>query len=98
MKYLNKVKGLDKGDGHIVSDDNEVDCIANEYFMDLFTSKGLINFDHILTRVRRCIMDGMNKCLTTCCEMEEIATTLKAMAPTKASRIDGCPALFFQTY
>lgn len=34
---MNMVKWLDKGDGHVTSDVGEVNEIAREYFMELFT-------------------------------------------------------------
>ncbi|MBA0755455.1 hypothetical protein Gogos_020301, partial [Gossypium gossypioides] len=78
--------------------DGKMSSISIKYLMELFTSQGMCNSDHILAGVKRCITDDMNRCLTVCYEREEIFTVVNVMALIKASRPDGYLALFFQTY
>lgn len=72
--------------------------ISHEYFFDLFTSRELGDVNHILYGEDNCIPRDMNAYLVTMYEREEVYTTLKSMAPTKALGLDGLPALFFQKY
>lgn len=95
---MNIIKGLIGGCGQIVSDRDELFDIVNDYFMQLFTSQGCRNSDHILEGVEPCITGEMNNNLNATYEREEILTALKAMTPTKASRSDGLLVLFYQNY
>lgn len=59
-------------------------------------TKGVDEVEHILSGMERCISDEINAMLMEKYTEEEVFVALKDIGPTKASRIDGFPALFFQ--
>ncbi|XP_012487829.1 uncharacterized protein LOC105801029 [Gossypium raimondii] len=72
--------------------------VATIYFDDLFSSQGQDDSHRILEGVASCIIDYMNVALLAQFTMADILSTLKSMAPMKASRLDGLPALFYQKF
>lgn len=72
--------------------------VAKGYFFDHFMSRGIGNMYHILFRVHSCISESMNRILLATYAGGEIIEVLKGMGPTKASGIDGFPAIFYQKY
>ncbi|MBA0777426.1 hypothetical protein Gotri_005446, partial [Gossypium trilobum] len=77
---------------------NEVEEIAQNYFIDIFATKGIGNLEHILFWVKSCLTDKMNQLLTTKYTGEEVFAVLKGMRPTKAASSDGYPTIFFQKF
>lgn len=68
------------------------------YFEQLFTTKGCRNFEHILSRVEACVSIEDNLELTRDYSKDKVWEAIKDMSLTKASRDDGLPTLFFQSY
>lgn len=59
-----------------------MDRIARGFFSDLFTTKGVAQFDYLLSDVVTCIIEEMNHSLTRDYIMEEVVLVLKEMGPT----------------
>ncbi|KAH1046373.1 hypothetical protein J1N35_037157 [Gossypium stocksii] len=101
VKRLNrKLEELNCGekDGQIVSKSKEIENIAQVYFSDLFTTRGIGDLNHILSGINHCVSDNMNQALVASYKEVEIVEALKGMGPTKASKADGFPAIFYQKF
>ncbi|KAA3476958.1 reverse transcriptase [Gossypium australe] len=84
--------------GNVATNGNEVEEIAQNYFIDIFATKGIGNLEHILSGVKSCITDNMNQLLTTKYTGEEVFVALKGIGPMKATSLDGYPTIFFQKF
>ncbi|KAH1092073.1 hypothetical protein J1N35_019330 [Gossypium stocksii] len=72
--------------------------IIIDYFMGLFQSNGVSDTIHLLSDVNQSINEDMNQLLITKYKEDEIIEALNNIRPTKASRPDGFPAIFFQKF
>ncbi|KAH1098558.1 hypothetical protein J1N35_015479 [Gossypium stocksii] len=95
-RRINHIRGLLRDDGSLATDSVETEIIARDYFSDLFASRGVGNFDHILSGVQRSISERVNQSLMASFTEEEIIEAIKGMGPTKSSGLDGFPAIFYQ--
>ncbi|KAA3479567.1 reverse transcriptase [Gossypium australe] len=93
---LNKIRGLENDRGVFKMEYEELEAIARDYFLGLFSSKGVGDTDHLLSEVKCCTNDSRNHMLTARYKEEEIIDALSSIGPTKASGPDGFPAIFFQ--
>ncbi|KAA3476939.1 reverse transcriptase [Gossypium australe] len=94
-RRMNKICSLQGDDGRVTLEGGAMKEIARNYFQELFSMKGTKNLNHVVSKVRKCITENMNRMMTTKYTKEELYTTLKGMGPTKASGVDGYPTLFF---
>lgn len=85
-------------EGRMVTKAAKLKSLERGYFTDLFSNKGIRDTSHLLSWVNRCVTDCMNSTLMTEFEAEEVYEALKTMGPTKASREDDFPVLFYQRY
>ena len=69
-----------------------------EFYTRLFTQSQPHDLDRVLEGVKRVVIVDMNAELVKPFTMEEIDTTIKQMAPLKASGPDGMLHLFYQTF
>ncbi|KAH1106130.1 hypothetical protein J1N35_009898 [Gossypium stocksii] len=97
-RHVNRIRGLQRQDGVLATDNREMENIAQEYFSDLFTSRGIGDLEHILSGIRLCVSDIMNQNLVAIYKEDEIMEALKSMGPTKASGANGFPAIFYQKF
>lgn len=81
-------------DGHIMRGEFVMTTIARNYFEALFELKGIINIDHILFGLKRCIFNDVNAWLTEKYTVKEVLDALNIMGPTKASGDDGFRTFF----
>lgn len=72
--------------------------IADSYLFKLFTTKGVRNMDNVLSRLRQCITEDINRTFQVPFWKEEILVSLKSMDPTKVMENDGLSTIFFQRY
>lgn len=83
----------------MTNDVMEMATITKDYFAHLFTSNGMSpDLNYVLFGIEKIIDDDMNRLLIKRYTTEEVFEALKGMRPTKALRIDGFPALFFQQF
>lgn len=94
-KRKNQIHQLKKRLGLEISDPDEMESIAGQYFHILFTSNGVSDISRVLKGIEQCISNPMNEDLIAKYTQEEVVLTIKEIGPTKASREDGLPALFF---
>lgn len=87
---------LEDESGQLITDTEEMMRIAVIYFGDLFTASDLGGDDRVLGLVEKKISMSMNKKFIQPLTKDDIWLAVKSMAPMKAPRTDGFPALFFQ--
>ncbi|CAB4293801.1 unnamed protein product [Prunus armeniaca] len=69
-----------------------------DYFQGLFQTNGSGELSDIIEVVRPIVMLEQNASLNRPFSRDEIEGALSQMFPTKLSRVDGMPALFYQKY
>lgn len=57
---MNQIGSLQRGDGHVMRGESEMENIDRNYFEALFESKGIGDTIHILSRAKRCISNDDN--------------------------------------
>ncbi|XP_074278131.1 uncharacterized protein LOC141601730 [Silene latifolia] len=72
--------------------------VANDYFVELFTSSNPNNFEDVLNGLDGRVTNQMNSYLTADYSEDEIVEALNQMHPLKAPGPDGMNGLFFQSY
>lgn len=82
----------------MVYTEGEIKDLAMGFFQKLFTSGGVGDLTHILSRISISISIDMNKALAVDFTEEEVYYVLKEMGLTKASGFDGFLTMFFQKY
>lgn len=63
--------------GNVITNEIAMEEIARIYFKNNFTTKGIGNMEHILSRVEKYITDNMNQLLITKYSDEDVFVTLK---------------------
>ncbi|KAA3455882.1 reverse transcriptase [Gossypium australe] len=97
-RQINQIRGLQRMDGSVATNEREMEEIARKYFFDLFESKGIVDATHILSGVQPCISESMNQELLAPFIESEVVEALKGMGLTKAAGVDGFPTIFYQKY
>lgn len=76
---------------------DDITKVACDYFSNLFESKGMGDSRHFLG-ILHFVNTDMNRYLLFKFTKEDIFLAVREMAPTKATRDDGMPTLFFQRF
>ncbi|GMI66103.1 hypothetical protein HRI_000279600 [Hibiscus trionum] len=97
-KKKNRISSLRTDDGHTVTSDEDMACIATGFYQNLFNYAGTSDLNFLQDIVQPVITPAMNKNLLLPFNAADIYCALKGMTPLKASGQDGYPALFFQHY
>ncbi|XP_060972601.1 uncharacterized protein LOC133038457 [Cannabis sativa] len=92
----NHILNLKDPSGTIVSNEKDIGVILNDYFKDLFASKGSSSFEGLDSLIPNSITHDENLKLTAIHEMEEIKDTVFQMHPLKAPGPDGLSGCFFK--
>lgn len=87
---------LECANGTLVYTDKDLKDLATRVFQNLFTSSGVGDFSHILSRIDASISSEINRALAAEFTKEEVYCVLKNMGPTKALGFDEFPTLFYQ--
>lgn len=61
---FNKIRGLRNVDCQIVTEATDMERVARNYFTNLFSSKGIGDTNHLLSRVNQCVTIEMNNALS----------------------------------
>lgn len=97
-KRINRITSLQKSDGQITDEPEEVRKEIHEFYQDLYQSQGYNDLHQILQVVPRRISDAMNELLAKDFMAEEVKTALFQMAPSKSPGVDGFTAGCFQRH
>lgn len=92
------INRLVSDDGKEACSEHELAKIAKNYFQNIFSSKGIGDFTHVLSGIEAKIDEETNRMLLTTFSQEEIVVALQEMRLTKAPEEDGFPATFFQKF
>jgi hypothetical protein len=92
----NRIKKLKKQDGNWMSDQEEMQNMATDYFANLFMEDASVNPQGVVNLFSLIITKEMNYGLIKPYSAEEISDTLFQIGPLKAPGPDGFPAHFFQ--
>ncbi|KAA3482585.1 reverse transcriptase [Gossypium australe] len=93
MTRKKRKSSLNEADDEVLSEEGS-DQLANQYFVELFTSQGRVDMTHSLVVVRRSISDEINTGLLEFFKSDEIITALKVMNLSKAFNDGGILTCF----
>ncbi|KAH0996108.1 hypothetical protein GBA52_019972 [Prunus armeniaca] len=93
-----KFKGVYNSKGKWCTDRRLVIKNFSCYFQSLFAKTGGYNIKVIIDMISPKVPDQMKHFLVKPYNRDEVEIALKQMPPSKAPRIDGMPAVFFQKY
>lgn len=79
MRHINRIRGLENASGVFMNEKDKMEKIAQEYFTNLFTTRGVSDMGHILLGVECCITDGMNQRIMQKYSDKEVFKALKGM-------------------
>ncbi|XP_066347579.1 uncharacterized protein [Miscanthus floridulus] len=95
---INKIKKLKDQEGNWCDDPRQMQCMASEFFNDLYSADPNVVPDELIDLIEPKISDTMNNDLCQDFSTEEIADALFQMGPLKAPGPDGFLARFFQRH
>ncbi|KAL9235614.1 hypothetical protein vseg_010359 [Gypsophila vaccaria] len=94
----NRITKLEGPDGHLTTEEEELEDIAVDFFKELFTSTHPCNFEEVLSSIEPKVTDEINNRLLRPFSTDEVKIALDQMHPNKAPGPDGLNANFFKTY
>jgi hypothetical protein len=97
-KRINRITSLERGDGHICTEPDEVKAEISSFFAALYQTQGYRAMDDLLDCVAPRVSEGMNDLLDKEYTAEEVKKALFDMAPSKAPGVDGFTAGFYQRH
>jgi hypothetical protein len=93
-----KFKSLKRAYGSWCNTSNEIQCMAHEFFVDLFKADPEVSPSHMLDHIEVKVFDSMNDDLCREFLEKEISDAMFQMGPLKAPRMDGFQTRFFQRH
>jgi hypothetical protein len=94
----NKIKSLRKTDGHITKQKVEMECMACNFFKELYRAAPMVQSQEVLDLVQPKITAEINEALCKDFWDKEIIDAMFQIGPLKAPCLDGFPARFFQRH
>jgi hypothetical protein len=95
---MNRVEELQKEDGMIVKDEDELGSMSSDFFKNLYTSEGAQGMEDVLDAVPARVNAEMRTMLDAPFDVTDVKRALFEMFPTKAPGPDGFLAHFFQCH
>ena len=95
-RIRNKIMGLHDEMGNWITEENEIEKVAVDYFESQFSTTTPTEFDSFLEEIVPSISPQMNQILLRIATEEEVRQALFMMHPEKAPGPDGMTSLFFQ--
>lgn len=92
------IKALSNSLGFQSEDPNELKHMVQEFYQNLYTTKGVTGMEDVLAHVPNKVTAAMNDGLLAPYTNEEVKIALFHMFPTKAPEPDGFPAHFYQRH
>lgn len=83
-------------EGVLVTEQKDLEDLANEFYMDLFTAQPDLDIGRVLAHVPVRVTDQMNESLDAPYTSQEVNRALSMMGASKAPDPDGLTAGFFQ--
>jgi hypothetical protein len=97
-KRLNKIDSLERSDGSRCETMAENHAEVQGFFQNLYQSQGYRDMSDLLDLVQPKVSQEMNSVMEALYSEEDIKLALFQMAPSKAPRVDGFTAGFFQRH
>ncbi|XP_021763810.1 uncharacterized protein LOC110728475 [Chenopodium quinoa] len=97
-KAKNMIVGLEDSNGQWIQDEKGISEVVTNYFSQLFTTEGVVDFDEALMGITHGITETMNDELCMVPTANEVEIALFDMHPNKAPGTDGMHDLFFQKF
>ena len=94
----NYIRGIRNIHGQWVEELEEVVRVASTYFDNLFHAKVEDQMEECLNAVQCMVTDDMREFLSSEFTAEEVKVAMFQRGPTKAPRLDGMNALFYQKF
>ena len=94
----NHIKGMKNAQDHWVDEIKDIAKVAVEYFDSLFCASSCDQVVECLNTVSGKVTPDMQEILSSDFSAEEIKAAVFQMGPTKALRLDGMNALFYQKF
>lgn len=94
----NRISGLRTSDGGMVTEQDQIEAMASEFYASLFTAQVDSAPEEILPHVPVRVTAGMNEVLEAPYTAQEVENALFMMGANKAPGPDGFTAGFFQTH
>jgi hypothetical protein len=95
---MNKIELLERANGSVCTNTDEVHAEVQEFYQALYTSQGSGNMDELLNLVQPVVSGQMNETMDRVYTEDEVKLALFQMAPSKAPGVDGFTAGFFQRH
>ena len=97
-KAKNHIMELQRADGSMTSDQEEMAAMATSFYENLYASQNTIGLEEVISHIPVKVNGQMITMLNAPYTKEEVKSALFQMFPTKAPGPDGFPAHFFQRH
>lgn len=95
---INIIKILKSEAGQEFTDEEDLECLACQFYHNLFTAQADLQSELVCRHVPRKVSTDMREMLKQPFTEKEMETALFQMAPSKAPGVDGFNVGFFQTH
>lgn len=95
---VNKIFGLRSSDGELITEQEQLETMASNFYQELFSAQLESSPEGILAHVPRRVTEEMNEILKAPFTAKEVERALFMMGPNKAPGPDGFTAGFYQAH
>lgn len=94
----NHISALRSADGVLVTDQKDIEGLANDFYKALFSAQPDLDVEGVLAHVPARVTEPMNEILDAPFTAQEVERALSMMGANKAPGPDGFTTGFFQIY